>query len=246
MNRFNPQQRAEIVTIFIQKNKSVVLTQREYRKRHRNQSAPDKKTIHALSNRFEQYGTTLDSHHSGRPRTARSEENIARVRESVAESPKTSTRRRAQQLNISQRSLRRILKKDLHLFPYKIQLVQKLLSRDHNQRLKYSSVILNLAREIDNFSEKMIMSDEAHFHLSGYVNKQNSRFWGSKSPQIIHETLHPQKITVWCAIHAKNAIRPYFFEDENGQTTIVTGDNYRQIIRDFLMPQMEEQNLDSM
>ena len=50
MNRFNPQQRAEIVTIFIQKNKSVVLTQREYRKRHRNQSAPDKKTIHALSN----------------------------------------------------------------------------------------------------------------------------------------------------------------------------------------------------
>ena len=43
MNRFNPQQRAEIMTIFIQKNKSVVLTQREYRKRHRNQSAPDKK-----------------------------------------------------------------------------------------------------------------------------------------------------------------------------------------------------------
>ena len=164
MNRFNPQQRAEFVTIFIQKNKSVV-TQREYRKRHRNQSAPDKKTIHALSNRFEQYGTTLGSHHSGRPRTARSEENIAR--ESVAESPKTSTRRRAQQLNIFQRSLRRILKKDLHLFPYKIQLVQKLLPRDHNQRLKYSNIILNLAREIDNFSEKMIMSDEAHFHLSG-------------------------------------------------------------------------------
>ena len=99
------------MTIFIQKNKSVVLTQREYRKRHRNQSGPDKKTIHALSNRFEQYGTTLDSHHSGRPRTARSEENIARVRESVTESPKTSTRRRPQQLNISQRSLRRILKK---------------------------------------------------------------------------------------------------------------------------------------
>ena len=44
MNRFNPQQRAEIMTIFILKNKLVVLTQREYRKRHRNQSAPDKKT----------------------------------------------------------------------------------------------------------------------------------------------------------------------------------------------------------
>ena len=50
MNRFNLQQRAEIVTIFIQKNKSVMLTQREYLKRHRNQSAPDEKTVHALSN----------------------------------------------------------------------------------------------------------------------------------------------------------------------------------------------------
>ena len=28
----------------------------------------------------------------------------------------------------------------------------------------------------------------------------------------------------------------HFFEDENGQTTTVTGDNYRQMIRDFLMP----------
>ena len=45
MNRFNPQQRAEILTIFILKNILVVLTQREYQKRLRNQSAPDKKTI---------------------------------------------------------------------------------------------------------------------------------------------------------------------------------------------------------
>ena len=105
--------------------------------------------------------------------------------------------------------------------------MQKLLPRDYNQRLKYSDVILNLAREIDSFSKKMAMSDEAHFHLRGHVNKQNSQFWGSESPQIIDETsLHPQKITVWRAIHAKKVIGPYFFEDENGQTTTVTGDNY--------------------
>ena len=58
--------------------------------------------------------------------------------------------------------------------------------------------------------------------------------------------MHPQKVTVWCAIHAKNVIRPYFFESKNGQTTTVTGENYRQMIRDFLMPQIEEQNLDNM
>ena len=153
MNRFNPQQRAEIVTIFIQKNKSVVLTQREYRKRHRNQSAPDKKTIHALSNRFEQYGTTLDSHHSGRPRTARSEENIARVRESVAVTKNINKKTCSTIKHFSALSSMNFEKR-LHLFPYKIQFVQKLLPRDHNQRLKYSNVILNLARAIDNFTEK--------------------------------------------------------------------------------------------
>ena len=58
--------------------------------------------------------------------------------------------------------------------------------------------------------------------------------------------MHPQKITVRCAIHAKNVIGPYFFEDESGQTTTVTVDYYRQMIRHFLMPQMEEQNLDYM
>ena len=58
--------------------------------------------------------------------------------------------------------------------------------------------------------------------------------------------MHPKKITVRCAIHAKNVIGLNFFEDESGQTTTVTGDNYQQMIRDFLIPQMEEQNLDYM
>lgn len=247
MTRYTPQQRAEIVTIFIQQNESIVLTQREYKKRHKNNPVPDKKTIRVLASKFKLNGTTFNCHRSGRPRTARSEENITRVSQSVVESPQTSIRRRGQQLNISSRSLQRILKKNLHLFPYKILLVQKLLLRDHNQRLEYSNAIVNLQKKFDNFSEKIMMSDEAHFYLSGHVNKQNYRFWASENPRVFHETpLHPQKVTVWCCIHAKNVVGPYFFENENGQTTTVTGENYRQMIRDFLMPQIVNQGLHNM
>ncbi|GFS90116.1 hypothetical protein TNCV_507901 [Trichonephila clavipes] len=45
------------------------------------------------------------------------------------------------------------------------------------------------------------VSDEAHFWLNGYVNKQNYRIWSEANPQVYVETpLHPEKLTVWCAL----------------------------------------------
>ncbi|GFX55097.1 uncharacterized protein TNCV_2306171 [Trichonephila clavipes] len=52
-------------------------------------------------------------------------------------------------------------------------------------------------------SEEMFRSDEAHFWLNGYVNKQNCRIWSEANPQVYVETpLHPEKLTVWCALWA--------------------------------------------
>ncbi|GFW00577.1 hypothetical protein TNCV_2283231 [Trichonephila clavipes] len=46
-------------------------------------------------------------------------------------------------------------------------------------------------------------SDEAHFWLNGYVNKQNCRIWSEANTQVYVETpLHPEKLTVWCALWA--------------------------------------------
>ncbi|GFY08123.1 putative transposable element [Trichonephila clavipes] len=45
--------------------------------------------------------------------------------------------------------------------------------------------------------------DEVHFWLNGYVNKQNCRIWSEANPQVSVETpLHPEKLTVWCALWA--------------------------------------------
>ena len=58
------------------------------------------------------------------------------------------------------------------------------------------------------------MSDEAHFHLSGFVNKQNFRYWSATKHTKLHERpLHSSKVTVWCAISSFGIIGPYFFED---------------------------------
>ncbi|GFV55611.1 hypothetical protein TNCV_1820981 [Trichonephila clavipes] len=45
--------------------------------------------------------------------------------------------------------------------------------------------------------------NEEHFWLNGYVNKQNCRIWSEANPQVYVETpLHPEKLTVWCALWA--------------------------------------------
>ncbi|GFW20662.1 uncharacterized protein TNCV_1048851 [Trichonephila clavipes] len=56
------------------------------------------------------------------------------------------------------------------------------------------------------FHKRILFSDEAHFWLNGYVNKQNCRIWSEANPQVYVETpLHPEKLTVWCALRAARA-----------------------------------------
>ncbi|GFT62488.1 uncharacterized protein TNCV_4600891 [Trichonephila clavipes] len=52
-------------------------------------------------------------------------------------------------------------------------------------------------------------NDEAHVWLNGYANKQNCRIWSEANPQVYVETpLHPEKLTVWCALWAGGILLP--------------------------------------
>ncbi|GFW34669.1 integrase catalytic domain-containing protein [Trichonephila clavipes] len=63
--------------------------------------------------------------------------------------------------------------------------------------------------------------DEAYFWLNGYVNKQNCRIWSEANPQVYAETpLHPEKLTVWCALLASGIIGPYFIENDEGHNEL--------------------------
>ena len=64
MNRFTPKERAEIVTMFIKCNRSVVATQRAYRQKYRGRSAPKSDTIRRLASNFENHGSVADRPHS--------------------------------------------------------------------------------------------------------------------------------------------------------------------------------------
>ncbi|GFW48450.1 putative transposable element [Trichonephila clavipes] len=56
---------------------------------------------------------------------------------------------------------------------------------------------------VPDFHKRILFSDEVHFWLNGYVNKQNCCIWSETNPQVYVETpLHPEKLTVWCALWA--------------------------------------------
>ncbi|GFX18390.1 putative transposable element [Trichonephila clavipes] len=70
---------------------------------------------------------------------------------------------------------------------------------------------------VPDFHKRILFSNEAHFWLNGYVNKQNCRIWSETNPQVYVETpLHPEKLTVWCALWAGGIIGPYFFKIDEG------------------------------
>ncbi|GFV77563.1 uncharacterized protein TNCV_1070921 [Trichonephila clavipes] len=92
---------------------------------------------------------------------------------------------------------------------------------------------------VPDFHKRILFSDEAHFWLNGYVNKQNCRIWSAANPQVYVETpLHPEKLTVWGALWAGGIIGPYFFKNDEGHNVTVNGDRYRAMITNFFIPEL--------
>ena len=66
----------------------------------------------------------------------------------------------------------------------------------------------------DNFLKRLRFSDEATFHVSGKVNKQNVRIWGTEKPhRIVENERDSPKTNVFCAISTSKVYGPYFFPD---------------------------------
>ncbi|GFS47351.1 hypothetical protein TNCV_4863001 [Trichonephila clavipes] len=74
---------------------------------------------------------------------------------------------------------------------------------DHQARRRFVEWAQNEIAVVPDFHKRILFSDEAHFWLNGYVNKQNCRIWSEANPQVYVETpLNPEKLTVWCALWA--------------------------------------------
>ena len=112
-------------------SKSIVSVQREFRRKfgddRQRGAAPSRKIIGQWVRQWDETGSVQVKARTRR-NTVRSPENIQCVRIALERSPHRSVRRHSQILNLSDRSVRRILHHDLNFYPYKLQIVQELIA----------------------------------------------------------------------------------------------------------------------
>ncbi|GBO33133.1 hypothetical protein AVEN_103551-1 [Araneus ventricosus] len=126
-----------------------------------------------------------------------------------------------------------MLNNNLRMFPYKIQSHQAILIKAVGQRFDFANEILTM---IDNegFDFGYIwFTDEAHFHLNGFVNKPNWRFWGSENPHLCEDKpLYSPKVTAWVAVCSRGIISPFFIRGT------ISSERYITILEQFVSTQL--------
>ena len=121
MEQWSGKQRAYAIKSFYKNNDSYVAAQHEFRLHFNLKRHDSAKAIKIWITNFEETGSALKKK-PVRQKTIRTPENVAAVRVALIKSPKRrSARKHALSLNLSSRSLRRILHSDLNFHPYKVQ-----------------------------------------------------------------------------------------------------------------------------
>lgn len=122
----------------------------------------------------------------------------------------------------------------------KIQVIQALKPQHFNSQVLFRQQMLNVIGQDGELVHNFWISDEAIFHLSGYVNKQNFRYWRGNNPRTHKNPLHSEQVTVWCAMSFQGVVDPVFFKSGNGNMVAVNSERYADMLVNFAQPDLDE------
>ena len=160
----------------------------------------------------------LSGTHGGQ-RIVRTKENILKVKNLFRRKTGVSVRKLSMELGISATSVRRILKVDLGLKPYK-KVIKPSLSDDQKiKRKKFANWVRNNFRKVETM--RIFFSDEKFFDVDGVYNSQNDRVWvvdradadADEQGGIQQRRKFPQKVMVWLGACSKS-ITPLVILDD--------------------------------
>ena len=144
----------------------------------------DMKSVYRSVRKFNEHGNILNRNkgNSGRKITQRTEDNIAIVQRVITKNLAISVR--LNETNLSKSTFHRILKKDICLYPYKMQIKYELQPCDYARRRAFCNWFISKDQR---FTKRLVVTEEAAFSIDGRVNTQSigsgllSIFYGRKS-----------------------------------------------------------------
>jgi hypothetical protein len=171
--------------------------------------------VKTLVEQFRATGNVTGKKRGGSKPRVRTPGTVGTIRASVASSPsRKSVRHLAAENERSPSTAWRILRTDLRMHPYKIHVFRSLTTVCRERRTRFAEEFGDHLQQNPHTLQHVWFSDEAYFHFTGDINRQNMRFWGTQHPHQIYEsTLHAQKVVVWCAVSAQGLVGPFMFED---------------------------------
>jgi len=105
----------------------------------------------------------------------RAENHIVTVIQCLEQSLRKSIKHLTQETNFSRNFVMRIMNQNLHLFQYKLQILQFQIDTIKTERA-FGQTICQRIEDFSGFLDFIFFCDEANFHFGSYVNKQNTRF----------------------------------------------------------------------
>lgn len=150
------------------------------------ESVMSRATVFRWYNLFERgREATEDTKRVGRPRSMRSEENVARVADALKADRNTSCRLIEEQTGIPKSTAQRIIRQDLQKKKICARFVpHALTSEQRKQRVAHSHELLKMAKTHQNFFDSIVTGDESWCFAYDPTTKRQSAEWiGEDSPR---------------------------------------------------------------
>lgn len=164
-----------------------------------------------------------------------SEEHENNVILSVVDNPNASTYSVADDMNVSQSTVSRILRKHKY-HPYHLCLNQELHGEDFQNRVNFCTDIQMRLIENESFLKNILYTDEASFKSNGALNRHNMHYYSTVNPYWMR-TVDNQRVwslNVWGGIIGTHVVGPHFFDGT------LTGAIYLDFLRNDLPTYLEE------
>lgn len=231
---YSIEKRRIIVEIYIFCHKNMTESRREFIRRFPDEAPPTKITFKQIYNKFIA-NNSLDNSRRRKNKTVLTEERELEILLKFIEEPRRSMLSVAKELNISQSSVMKVMKK-YNYKSYHILPVQHLNENDFRSRRLFCEEMINRINENENFLENIFWTDESSFSTSGIFNRKNTHHWATQNPHAVAQVKKQGRRTVncWCGIHKSKIIGPFFIGER------LTGQTYLNILQTNVEDYLDE------